>query len=124
MIDKIEKSTEIEKDAPKHAMRTAVRLFGQLNNQKRRHPLCRYFHGAEHHYAVLQCGRDGFTGRYSQGGDLDRQPLHYSMGAARKTARSNVGNVRGTGNLLLFPGLLNVKRCRKADTYAARADKR
>lgn len=36
MIDKIEKSTEIEKDAPKHAMKTAVRLFGQLNNQKGR----------------------------------------------------------------------------------------
>lgn len=31
MSDKIEKSTEIEKDAPKHAMKTAVRLFGQLN---------------------------------------------------------------------------------------------
>lgn len=36
MSDKIEKSTEIEKDAPKHAMKTAVRLFGQLNNQKGR----------------------------------------------------------------------------------------
>ena len=36
MSDKIEKSTKIENDAPKHAMKTAVRLFGQLNNQKGR----------------------------------------------------------------------------------------
>lgn len=31
-----EKKTIMEKDAPKHAMKTAVRLFGQLKNQKAR----------------------------------------------------------------------------------------
>lgn len=31
-----EKNTDIEKDAPRHAMKTAIRLFGQLSNQRTR----------------------------------------------------------------------------------------
>ena len=34
--DKKEKDTAVEKDAPKHGMKTAKRLFGQLKNQKAR----------------------------------------------------------------------------------------
>ena len=36
MSDRNEKETAAEKDAPKHAMKTAVRLFGQLKNQRSR----------------------------------------------------------------------------------------
>lgn len=31
-----EKNTDIERDAPRHAMKTAIRLFGQLSNQRTR----------------------------------------------------------------------------------------